>query len=996
MKERIISALKELSSPKAGEISAMAKVLSEELQFDPFTLAERAKDILGEILHNYSDFAIGTIDSFTHRIVRAFAHDLRLPVNFEVETDSDKLIREAVDILIGKIGDDPKLTDVLVKFSEDRTDEQKSWQIERELQQVAKHLLTEEGSTNADKLRKLSIDDFLLFRNNLRKANATFEAKIISLAKNAMELITKHGLDLSDFANGANGIAGRFNAYANGKLDNFPLPNSHAEKAIVSGKWNSAKASASAKDAIDAIKPELESIWKELEDIREHEFPEFSFRRMVFKNIYALAVLNEIEKIIFSFRTEQNILHISEFNRIIARVVFAEPVPFIYERLGEKYTNYLIDEFQDTSVVQWQNLLPLVENALAGNNFTMLVGDGKQAIYRWRGGEVAQFAHLPKVYDHTDNPLVAERAESLKRNYREKHLAKNFRSKAEIVQFNNLFFRQLSNLLSENSKIIYDKLEQEFNPENTGGYVRVEAVAQDELSEENIYIQKVIATVEQLQQEGWQYSEICILTRTNSEGSQAATALLEAGIQVLSSESLLLKQSPVVAFMVAMLKCIDHPSDELAGAQALEFMVANKKIHGPLHERLNEFQQNHNRLQTVLSMNGINFNPIHFSRLPLYQRCEELIETFQLGEKADSYLLFFLDEVLSYSNGRNSDRLDFFEWWEDRSRAASVVVAEGMNAVSVMTIHKSKGLEFPVVILPFADWEFEKHKKELWVDIDDKILPGLSTALIRVSKELEQTNHAYVYTEERDKTFLDVLNVLYVAMTRAEQRLYIFTSPVEGKVDEPSNVAEALQTSLEAMGIPFVESVSEYGKEGQREESGESATRCIRPDKIQSHNWENRISIKANSSDIWDEEVNKVLDRGKLLHEILSHIETKADIDEAIETILQEGFSDSHETEEIKSQLEQIINLKELENCFSGKGKVRRETEILLPDGKRLRPNRVIENADETIILDYKSGKPNVSDKKKLDRYGEVLKEMGYPVIRKKIVYTESLVVESW
>ena len=359
--------------------------------------------------------------------------------------------------------------------------------------------------------------------------------------------------------------------------------------------------------------------------------------------------------------------------------------------------------------------------------------------------------------------------------------------------------------------------------------------------------------------------------------------------------------------------------------------------------------------------------------------------------------MFFLDEVLNYSNGKNSDRLDFFEWWDDRSRNASVIVAEGMDAVTVMTIHKSKGLEFPVVILPFANWDYGKQKKkELWVDVNDKDLPGLSTALISVTDDLQYTRYAGLYEEEKDKSILDVMNVLYVALTRAEQRLYIFTSPVNKKIDAPKNLSETFQLSLAALDIPFVENISQFGKAGQREASGESETRCIRPNKIQSHNWEDRISIKANSADIWDDEVNESVDRGKLLHQILSLIETKHDIDTALETILQTGLTDSSETEKIKSQLEEIMNLKELKNCFSGKGKVRRETEILLPNGKRLRPDRVIENSTETIILDYKTGKPNASDKKQLDLYGEALSEMGYTSIEKKIVYTENLLVESW
>ncbi|HET6991381.1 MAG TPA: 3'-5' exonuclease, partial [Bacteroidia bacterium] len=499
------------------------------------------------------------------------------------------------------------------------------------------------------------------------------------------------------------------------------------------------KASKSSQESISAIQPELESCWNQLEQIRETEYPVYVFRGLLRKNIYSIAVLNELEKIIFSFRADQNILHISEFNKIISRVVFAEPVPFIYERLGEKYANYLIDEFQDTSIVQWQNLLPLVENSLAGNNFNMLVGDGKQAIYRWRGGEVEQFARLPYLSSHTDNPLIRERELSLVRNHTEKHLAKNWRSKKEIVEFNNTFFRSLSAQLSDESKLIYDRLEQEYKPDNAGGYVRIEALEPDADDKMQIFIDRTIATINELRKEDWAYSEIAILCRRKIEGSEIATALLKSGVPVLSSESLLLKYSPLVSFMVSLLRCIDHPADELASAQVLEYLVSTKKINKHLHECLKEFSESSNDLSAVLKKHNIIFDGLRFARLPIYQRCEELISCFGLGDETDSYLLFFLDEILNYTNSRSKDKIDFFEWWEDRSREASIVVPEGMDAVTVMTIHKSKGLEFPVVIFPFANWEIAARKTEKWVQFNDPEIPQLKTALISLTKELLNT-----------------------------------------------------------------------------------------------------------------------------------------------------------------------------------------------------------------------------------------------------------------
>lgn len=997
MKERIIRALEELAHPNEGKISAMAEMLTKELSLDQLTIATRARDVLKAILHNYTDFAISTIDSFTHRIVRAFAHDLQLPVNFEVETDSEKLIREAVDILISRIGEDEKLTEVLVQFSENRADDQKSWQVERELNEISKHLLSEEGATHADLLRKLTPEDFLSIRNKLRKVVAIFEERVKEIAGDIFRQMNSSGLNAEDFAYGKNGLAGRIKAYAEGNLDKFGEPNSNIQKAFDSGKLYSGKASASAKDAIESLKHAIELGWTQLEEIRENEFGTYLLRKMLLVNIYALAVLNEIEKIIFNFRAEDNIIHISEFNRIIAKVVFEEPVPFIYERLGEKYSNYLIDEFQDTSVVQWQNLLPLVDNALAGNHFTMLVGDGKQAIYRWRGGEVEQFASLPNVSGVGNNPLVKEREQSLVRNFKGLHLGKNFRSKTEVVTFNNTFFRQLSSLLTPAHLAIYEKLEQESDTKNTGGYIRIEAIQPEERKADELFIEKTVGCIQQLKAEGWSNNQIAVLSRTNREGSMLASALLDAGIPVLSTESLLLRQSPAVNFIVAMLRCIDHPGDELAGAQALEFLVSTKKIPAPLHSRLVEFGEAGKRVQEVIIKNGIDYQPEQLARLPVYQRCEELISLFGLADVFDSYLLFFLDEVLDFSHDRNAEKNGFAEWWEERSKKASVVVPEGMDAVNVMTIHKSKGLEFPVVILPFANWKFKRQKDEFWVALNDPAIPEMKTGLFSAGEKLLQTPLAPLYEAEISKSRLDLMNVLYVAMTRAAQRLYIFTTAVEKISADPRNLDELFAWTLEKAGTPFIENIFESGQPSGAPPVQQLKGIYIRPTVIHSARWENRIRIRSHAGENWDTSNPKgERDKGILFHRLFSFIETKNDLEKALGEMLRLGYCEPSEIPGLKEKAEKILALNELSECFSGTGKIRREKDVLIPGKPRLRPDRVIELKEKTILLDYKTGNPLPDHREQLDRYAAVLETMGYSNIEKKIVYTGTPEVESW
>jgi ATP-dependent exoDNAse (exonuclease V) beta subunit len=996
MKERIISALKELSSPLSGQLSPLSEILVDELKLDAFTIASRARDVLRAILHNYSDFAIGTIDSFTHRIVRAFAHDLHLPVNFEVETDGQKIIREAVDVLVSRIGEDEKLTEVLIRFSEHRADDQKSWQIEQELRQIAKHLLEEDGARKAELLRKLSIDDFLLIRDKLFVTTAAFEKKIQSLAAAVWEKITAAGLLIEDFAYGKTGIAPRLKAYASGDIEKFNDENSNIRKTIESGKWFGGKTTASAKLAIESLQGEIETVWNELETIREKESGRYILRSLLLRNIYALAVLNEIEKIIFGFRTDDNIIHISEFNRIISKVVFEEPVPFIYERLGEKYNNYLIDEFQDTSVSQWQNLLPLVDNALAGNHFTMLVGDGKQAIYRWRGGEVEQFARLPQITLFSDNPLVKDREQSLKRNYSAKHLGKNYRSLSGIIQFNNSFFRQLSSLLSPTHEKIYDKQEQAWDEQKPGGYIQIEALEPDEELDSN-FVSKTVQQVRSLYEEGVRLNDIAVLTRTNREGSIIASALLGAGFPVLSSESLLLKQSPAVNFLVSLLRCIDQPGDELASARALEFLVSIRKLPAPLHNQLLEFQENGKRIDVLVRKNGFAFDTAKLARLPLYQRCEEIIAAFGLAEKMDSYLLFFLDEILSYSHARNSEKTNFDEWWDERSMKASVVVPEGMNAVQVMTVHKSKGLEFPVVILPFANWKFKKQKDDLWVDLNDSLFPELPAALIPASEKLRKTPLSDLYEDEISKSRLDILNVLYVAMTRPRNRLYVLTSKAKTSKEEPKNLDELFAFALAKMEIVSENGVFSIGTPAPIQARKQLKENHIRPTAIHSVNWQDRISIRAQAPENWDlQKPGSKREESILIQILLSKIQTKADLAKAIKELQADGRLGAIPPDWLNQRAQAIISNPELEICFSANALHRIEPELILQNGKTVRPHRISEINGKVILLNFRTEEAEDKHRQQLDHAAAVLKSMGYSKIECRILYSESMKIVSW
>lgn len=1000
MKDRIIKALKELSEDDYDKISDGTKTLLEALKkhaklnvlkaLDDATIRTRAKNILTTILHNYSDFAISTIDSFVHKVVRTFAYDLKIPMSFEIEMDDNKLLSQAIDLLIAQIGNNETLTKALIEFTESKTDNEKNWHIENDLLLFAKNLLNEEGAVYIDKLKKLTVSDFFKIKETLFGSIKKFETSIIEEARKANELISENHLSSTDFYYGDKGIAAYFQKLAAGKVDYIDA-NTYVVKTITEDKWEGGKVSKETKPVIENIKGKLLNYFNNIQIIKENDYSNYILFQLINKNIYSLAVLNEIEKLLIEYKTENNILHISEFNKMISKIVMNEPIPFIYERLGERYNNYLIDEFQDTSVLQFQNLLPLIDNALASGHFTMLVGDGKQAIYRWRGGEVEQFSSLPNVFAHNNNPLVLERENALKRNYNYQLLDKNYRSKREIVEFNNAIFKTLSNKLNVKYQSIYADLEQGFNPLNIGGHIQVEFIDAKAEAYRELNRTRTYETILQLQKDNYKLSDIVILVRKNSDGSDIANYLTEQNISVISSDSLLLSNSQEINFLYSLLKYLENTNYTIIHAELLEFLIAKNYI---TNTNINEalIAKNEIGLTAFLRKANIDFNIAVLSKMALYELCEELIQLFKLSETPNAYIQFFLDEVLNYTIKKNNNLTDFITYWEDKKSSASVVTPNGMNAVSIMTIHRSKGLEFPVVILPFCNSKVDMGKKNVWIDIDNEQLPNLPAALVPTNKDLEKTQYAHLYEDEKGKSLLDNLNVLYVALTRAEDRLYVFTSKPTKTPTEIKSVSDMFAYYFQSTGA-WNESTLIYTVAEPVAHSSTKVKKQIQNYELSSFNsnrWREHIKMRAAAPTIWNTQATEAKkDYGVMVHTALARIKYKTDIAAALTSMTTEGLITLVEKENLTSTLTKIIQHAQLQPYFENGLIIKNESEIIAADGELFRPDRVILIDKKAVIIDYKTGSEKPTHKKQILQYANLMESMGYHVVEKLLVYIE-------
>lgn len=1000
MKERVLSALKELASPPENRTDSTAKnllpSLIRETKLTEKEIQQKAAEALRLILHDYSDFSIGTIDSFSHRIIRTFAHDFGLPVNFNVEVDSDELLTTAVDLLIDKVGADASLTSLLVRFIENRMDDEQDWNIVRILLDFARILLDEEGNQQLVKLQDLTLDDFSNIAGTLKKRTWAFRQTIMDLASEARSGINSCGLPDQAFYQGRAGISRYFGKLATGDMESIE-PNSYVRKTIEEDKWTGGSATQAEKEAILRIKPDLISIYTRIRKHYEEGKNLYHLSLAVMKTLFPMAVLNVIRQLLDGFKKQNNIVHISEFNQRISRFILHEPVPFIYERLGEKFNHILIDEFQDTSVLQWHNLLPLLENSLSGGYFNLVVGDGKQAIYRWRNGDVRQFAELPAIPGSETDKSLKESEKILRDHFLAEPLDTNFRSRKEIIGFNNSFFAQLKGLLSPSNQLVYEKLEQKAKAGSDGGTIRIEFAGREMKGGDfREYLgTRILETINELVTSGFRKEDIAILCRRNKEGSEIARFLLSHNIDVVSAESLMLMHSPEVSFLTGFIRLLYGSDNIVLIAELLTYLYGKGKVHSPgLHELLSPIPAKPGKdlIFRLLRENGILVYPDRLRTRPVYDAVEEMIRLFYPEGESDPYLQFFLDTVLKYSRKHSSSAVEFLDWWDENKDSFSIIMPEGLNAVRIMSMHKAKGLQFPVVILPFFPEKKMMTKKYLWVDLPENGFGRLTSAMVETGGPVSKTVFGERSEEEKDKTLLDTINLLYVAMTRPEEKLFIFSPSPPAK---PSSI-----DSVPAFFYEFLHRSGEWSDEKKNYEFGTSST--YKPkEKVRkaskrmltamiSSDWREKVLIKSGAPESWDvDDPRKNSEWGTLVHTALSAILRQGDEELVLLKMNDQGLIDHKQMENLLVKIRAMLANPVIRPFFLPGNKIKTEADILRANGNVYRPDRVIIRENETVVLDFKTGKPREDQEKQIKLYGKLLNEMGHTNVSKYLVFIE-------
>ncbi len=978
MKERVLSSLEDFA---AGKENDLFNIIIKEIDADKPIIQQRSKKILEAILQNYAAFSITTIDSFTHKIIKSFAYDLGLPQNFEVEMDAVSLLNQAVDVLISKIGSDKKLTKLLIDYSLDKTDDDKSWDISRDLNEFAKVLLNEDDIKHFRALANKKLEDFTNLKTKLYSHQKELKEAIKNVGEAFLDLIENHGIAHKDFMRAT---IPKFFLDLSAKSVNidFLKRSETIEKAIENHQYYSKTTTTAVASLIENIVPEIINLYAQSKDL----YSQFLMNKLALKNIIPLAVLNNINIELEQIKEENNIRLNAEFNQLISDNIKEQPAPFIYERIGQRFQHYFIDEMQDTSELQWQNLIPLIDNALAQeNSILLLVGDGKQAIYRWRGGKAEQFIELGSPLK---NPFHVKKEI--------KSLETNFRSYSEVINFNNSFFQHTANFIQNDSyKNLFIEGNKQFENSKKGGFVSLTFLEKEEDKdlEKLKYPKKVLEKINKLK-DSFSLNEICVLTRTKKDGVAVANYLSENGVDIISSETLLIQNSPKVCFIIDVLKVLQNANDEETRFEVLYFLHQHLQIKNPKHIFFKEFSKVDN--QTIfesLKLYGISFEISTFYQLPFYEKIEEIIRGFNLIHTSDAYLQFFLDVVIEQQR-KSTDVADFLEFWELKKDKLSIVAPGSSNAVQIMTIHKAKGLEFPVVIFPCDVNIYRQINPKVWLNELPENYDNFEELLIPYNKELSYVNDTglEIYNQQREELELDNFNLLYVSLTRAVEQLYVITEmKISAKGEENTNFYSGVFINYLIQNKLWKEGVLEYyfGDEIRVSKNELQSSVAEIHQKFISTPWqEHNVVLLAGASKLWDTNQGEAINFGNLFHEILSKIITEKDVSKIIAAYHQEGIIDKNQLLIINSTIISVVNHPKLASYFSKEVTVYNEREIVDTDNQIIIPDRLVFlGENEVVIIDYKTGNPSAEHHQQLLKYERVLKTMHFKVDKKLLIY---------
>ena len=1015
MKERILEVLWRLTRQVEPE-ETLDKVLLQHLRLTEEQLKVRAYEVLTAILHHYADFSISTIDSFFQRVVRAFAREIDLQAKFDIELDQVAVLERLVDRLIYKVSEDQNLHRWLVDFADERIREGKSWDIRRNITQLGAQIFQEDFKKHQYEIRAFLKDpqNILDFRSRLFSERKAIRDRIRQIKERAEAIKGEYGLSWTDFKGGSRSFILFFERLDKGNTlfpsisptlascpDNLP--------AWSTQKGPVAKIEQAYEAGLNELLKEALSVvprWKTLEEVR--------------RNFYVFGIFSRLLEELQELKEEENIMLISDANEFLKEITAGTDAPFIYEKVGSQYKNFLIDEFQDTSGFQWASFYPLLDNSLASGHTSLIVGDVKQSIYRWRGGD------LTLLLREVEQQIGAGRVAL-------KDLDTNFRSLPLVVNFNNALFERLALGIKDAAKDKFEvddillaaiegaylQVRQKVSPHKQQsafqGKVRFEFLQnEEELKVAEQAMQKLPEMVQVLQDQGYSLRDMAVLVRTKAEGQLVAETLMDYATahpddgyryEVLSGEAMFLHKASSVKCLVATLDYLLHPDDDMS-ARAMWY---NREVvrGGSAHHGL--FDKHHIAEQIIADVKAFEESKADLVQLPLFELVEELVERFGLNilGRERAYIAGFKEAVFDYVSKNKSDVGGFLEWWELKKDTRTVKVPESHDAIRIMTIHKSKGLQFKAVLIPFMDWDIVSSRGVIWSAYEESESSQLIVPL-SLTAALAQTSFADRYKQEVMMAYLDSLNMIYVALTRAEEVIWalgeVYSSKGDGALNKLSyNIHQAILSARgqnEQLGLSnFYDPESMVLDIGDWPDVKEASAMPPRlPELSWSYRkWSSLLEVKKYPEGLSEEMAALQARRnyGVVIHRILEKLKNTEDLEALLQEAYFEGRLDLNEVQEVNALLTQLLEKPKMKEWFATNAQVLTEQAIILPGGATKRPDRILVSERTAVVIDFKTGGEKESHQNQVREYVGLVSTLTHKPTEGYLVYIDTGMIKN-
>ena len=1024
MKSRILSQLYGLSIADASADSYL-KVLRQSTGKSDSDIRKAASEALQNILHDYSRFRIETIDSFFQSVMRNLARELELGANLSIELNNAEVLSDAVDALIEKLDRRSPVLTWLMDFIEERMAEDRSWKVAREVKGFGQNIFNEHYIEKGENVRRqLSNPQFIpSFRHQLESLRTDALEQMKGFAQQFNDTLDMNGLSAADLKNGSRGIGSYFNKLSQGNLKD-DIRNSTVEKCLLHPDEWATKTSRHRHLILDLAQHELIPVLEAAEQYRPVNQRIVNSCDLTLRYLNHLRLLAHIDREVRLQNQLHNRFLLSDTNALLHSLIREGDASFVYEKMGTTIDTVMIDEFQDTSRMQWENFRLLLEESLAQKEGSLIVGDIKQSIYRWRNGDWKILAGIGK------DPAFRIRSCTLDTNWR---------SETHIIRFNNALFTAACQVLSDRYKAAYghpcDELDNAYSDvcqhsakTEEKGYIRLTFLTDTaEHPYAETQMEQLADEVNRLVHSGIHTSDIAILVRKNRTIPAIADYFdRNTSYRIVSDEAFRLDASLVLNTMIDALRYLTCPDDRIALAR-LAHTYQHIILHRPTDWSPLLLEQTENYLPAAFLLQQEDLK-----LLPLYELLQRLFDVFNLQtiDHQDAYLYAFYDAVTQYQQDHSSEPTAFITYWEENLCGKTIPSGE-IEGIRILSIHKSKGLEYHTVLLPFCDWKMENETFNhlIWCTPDGQgkaVAPfdALDLVPVNYSSGMASSIYRESYQEEQLQLWVDNLNLLYVGFTRACKNLIVW-----GKQQQHGTVSELLtdalsritadgtdlplrpvtpaETGEDQQDTPADDSPLTYemghlcpSEDKRQQTSGNRLTTpstgvTVRTETLETHfefRQSNRSADFIEGEEEEDNDARQYIRQGQLLHAVFASIRQADDLPKALVRLRFEGVIESDQQEHRIRQVAQwALKHPNAQSWYDGSWTLYNECAIIYTDTdgqfQTRRPDRVMMKDGAVVVVDFKFGRPKDCYRQQVAEYMKLLHDMGYPKVKGYLWY---------